>query len=140
MTATPKRTVTLTLLPTPLTILQLGPTAPVPEWTTAAKSFLSVTRTPEELSLVVEVASLPADVRVETSYLAFRVLGPLPLELVGVLAAVAAPLAAAGVPIFPIATYNTDYVLVREADAGAACQALAAGGHQVVPLGSHLPA
>ncbi len=133
MPAAPKQTLALTLLQTPLTILQLGPTAPVPEWTTAAKAFLAVTRTPEELSIVVDVAALPADVRVETSYLAFRVRGHLPLELAGVLAAIAAPLAAAGIPIFPIATYNTDYVLVREADADAACQALSAGGHHVVP-------
>ena len=42
--------------------------------------------------------------------------GPIPFEQTGVLARIATPLAAAGIPIFAIATYDTDYVLVRETD------------------------
>ena len=40
--------------------------------------------------------------------------GPIPFEATGVLSALATPLADAGIPIFAISTYDTDYVLVRE--------------------------
>ena len=40
------------------------------------------------------------------------------------LASLAAPLAAAGISIFAISTYDTDYVLVRETDLDAALAAL----------------
>jgi uncharacterized protein len=123
---------TLDLLPTPLAIVRLAPPATVPEWTTAAKAFLSITRTPDELSIVADAAAVPGDITVETRWLALRVRGPLPLDLVGVMAAIATQLAAAGMPIFPIATHDTDYVLVREHDAGAAIRALTSAGHLVV--------
>ena len=125
----------LSLLPMRLAIVPLPPGTPVPEWTRSSKAFLSVTRTPTELSIVAEVASLPAGSRPATTYLAFRVRGPLPLDLVGVLAALATPLAEAGIPIFSIATHHTDYILIRERDAEAASRALTESGHRIIPLG-----
>ena len=61
------------------------------------------------------------------------------LDLVGILASVAAPLAEAGVSIFAIATHDTDYVLVREAQLGLAVSVLAGQGHNVSPQGSETP-
>jgi hypothetical protein len=49
-----------------------------------------------------------------------------------VLAAIAAPLAAAGVSIFAISTFDTDYVLVKEENLAKAVDALRAAGHLVV--------
>ena len=37
------------------------------------------------------------------------------------LAALAVPLAEAGIPVFAISTYDTDYVLVREKTSSARC-------------------
>jgi hypothetical protein len=48
-----------------------------------------------------------------------------------VLAAIAVPLAAAGVSIFAISTFETDYVLVREECLEEALRALVAAGHEV---------
>ena len=121
----------LDLLPTPLAVLRLPAGSPIPEWTAAVRDFLSVTRTPGELSIVADAAVVPTVTATDGAYLAFRVQGPLPLDLVGVFAALAGPLADAAVPIFPIATYDTDYLLVKTTDAPRASQVLRDAGHQV---------
>lgn len=131
MHAPPRRTLDLDLLPAPLAIVRLPPASPIPEWTIGAQSFLSMTRTPEELSIVTDVAAIPVALVTGPSYLAFRVRGPLSHDLVGIFAALAGPLAVAGIPVFPIATYDTDYILVREPDADAASRVLQAEGHRV---------
>jgi len=41
--------------------------------------------------------------------------GPLELDQTGVLASIAAPLSAGGIPVFAVSTYDTDYFLVRAA-------------------------
>jgi hypothetical protein len=60
-----------------------------------------------------------------------QVAGPLEFSMTGVLAAIAAPLADAGVSIFAISTYDTDYVLVKEEMLAKAVGALRAAGHRV---------
>jgi uncharacterized protein len=57
--------------------------------------------------------------------------GPLPLDLIGILAAIADPLAEAGLSIFAISTFDTDYVLVKSRDLPAAVEALERAGHQL---------
>jgi hypothetical protein len=121
----------LDLLPEPLALLQLPAGAPVPQWAEEARHFLAITRTPSELSIVADSAAVPGDIVADRAYRAFRVRGPLPLNLVGVFATLAGPLAAAAIPIFPIATYETDYVLVKEEDIQRARDTLTAAGHHV---------
>ena len=72
-----------------------------------------------------------ANVDAQRGYRALRVEGPLPLDLIGIFAAIAAPLAAAQVPIFPIATYDTDYVLVADSHFERAVRALEVAGHSI---------
>lgn len=117
----------LTLHATPLALCRLAPDAPVPAWAWAG-AFASVTRTPAELSIVCDETHVPADVAASRGWRAFEVRGPLDLSLVGVLAELAAPLVQAGVSIFPIATYDTDWILVREAQLDAACDAFTRAG------------
>lgn len=126
-----QRRVSLTVLSASFALCRLAPTEPVPEWTASARTFLTISRTPAELSIVADDAAVPSHVNAERGYRALRVDGPIPLEMVGVMAALAGPLAAAGVPIFPIATYDTDYVLIRENDLSRAVSALSAAGHVV---------
>lgn len=94
--------------------------------------FFSVTRTADELSLVCAEDEMPARARREGPYALFRVVGSMDLGLVGVLAAIARPLAAYGVSVFSVATFDTDYVLVRESDRERARAALEAAGHRFV--------
>jgi uncharacterized protein len=50
---------------------------------------------------------------------------------VGILLSIAEPLARAGLSIFAISTYDTDYVLVKAHDLPAAVKVLRAAGHDV---------
>ena len=88
----------------------------------------------QELSITAVQASVPPEFRCERDYRAFRVKGPLPLNLIGVLAAIADPLAAAGLSIFAISTFDTDYVLVKARDLELAIATLERAGHQVSRL------
>jgi hypothetical protein len=120
----------LELLPEPLALCRLAPDAPVPAWAWGGP-LASVTRTPAELSVVCAASRVPAGVAASAPWRALRVDGPLDLSEVGVLAALLAPLAAARVSVFAIATYDTDYLLVREEAVTAAVGALRGAGHVV---------
>jgi hypothetical protein len=117
-----KRSFELSLLAETFTICRLAPGAVVPEWATQGQ-FFSITRTSDELSVIAESAFVPERWRSPESWRVMKVHGPFNLSEVGVLAALVAPLAAAGVSVFTISTFDTDYLLVqcsqlREAVAG----------------------
>ncbi len=95
----------------------------MPAWAMSG-AFFAVVRTEEELSLLCPTERVPTGVRAAHGWRALMVQGPLPFEEVGILLALAAPLAAAGVSIFALSTYDTDYVLVREEDLPRALDAL----------------
>lgn len=103
----------LALIPDEFAVCRLAAQAPLPAWAQLDSGFVSVTRTKEELSVVCLASFVPLDVQKDEGWRAFRIEGTLDLSLVGVLASVANPLAAAGVNIFVIATFDTDYFLVK---------------------------
>jgi hypothetical protein len=106
----------LTVLPEPLAICRLRHTDRIPSWALEEhESLVSITRTPEELSIVCPEEAVPPDVEhVEDGWRALKVPGPIPFETTGVLASIAQPLAAAGLTLFAVSTYDTDYILVKE--------------------------
>jgi hypothetical protein len=106
-------TLTLTLLPETLAICRLKPDEPMPDWA-LQPGFYSLTRTADELSIVCAQARVPEDVQSDDGWRALKVEGPLDLSLVGILASLTSPLASAGVNIFAISTYDTDYLLVKQ--------------------------
>ena len=114
-----------------LAVCRLPPGSVVPEWANRAHRFLTVSRTPEELSVTLDAEVVPREVPCARGYRALRVRGPLDFDLVGVLASIAGPLADAGISIFNISTHDTDYVLVKSADLARAVPALEAAGHRV---------
>jgi hypothetical protein len=93
---------------------------------------VATTRTPDELSIVCGIDVVPDGIPSEGPWRAFKVQGPLVMTLLGVVAAIADPLRDAGISIFAISTYDTDYVLVHEPDLAAAAAALRAAGQEVV--------
>ena len=111
-------------------ICRLDAEAPAPEWATRG-AVASITRTPDELSIVCADAHVPPGVRASRQWRALRLRGPLDVHLVGVLLSVATPLAAAGVSIMTLATFDTDYVFVRDAQLAPALAALRAAGHEI---------
>ena len=117
-------------MPERLAICRLSPDEPAPECPAHAH-FWSVTRTDEELSIVLPEDTVPDHWEADTGWRCLKVLGPLDLSLTGILASLAAPLAEVGVSIFAVSTYDTDYVLVKEGDLEKAERALSAAGHTV---------
>ncbi len=113
-------------------ICRLPPEAPIPPWATL-RPFFSVSRSVAELSIICPEAQVPRDIAASRGWIALALHGTFDLSLVGVLASVAAPLAAARVSIMAVATYDTDYVLVRDDQLAAAREALVSAGHEVRP-------
>src|SRR5574338_1048960 len=120
----------LRTVPGSFAVCRLPADAAVPVWADGAP-LTSITRTPEELSVVCDDARVPDTVACQRGFAAIRVEGTLAPDLVGVLASLAVPLAEANVPILAIGTYDTDYVLVRATDLARARAALTVAGHRV---------
>jgi hypothetical protein len=96
-----------------------------------------MTRTADELSIICPQGSLPEDIdavalEVARDWALLRVEGPFAFDVTGVLATLSAPLAAAGVVVLAVATYQTDYLLVKADQRERAMQALSQAGHSVV--------
>ena len=123
----------LSVLPNELAIARLAANADVPTWALQQHApLISITRTEHELSIVAPAALIPASVAREGPWRALAVHGPLDFSEVGILAALAAALADAGVSLFAISTYDTDLLLVRSERLADAVAALSAAGHRVV--------
>jgi hypothetical protein len=123
----------LLLLPDLFAVCRLDADTPPPTWPlSASSSLLSITRTPDELSIVCGQELVPDDVRAERDWRCLMVEGPLDFSLTGVLSSLLAPLATASVSIFALSTFGTDYLLVRAAQLDLAIETLSAAGHRVV--------
>jgi uncharacterized protein len=118
----------LRLLEERLAVCRLEREIGMPSWATGG-GFFSITRTPDELSVVCLESAVPEGVRSKKGWRILRVSGVLDFSVVGILASLTAPLAEAGVPLFALSTFDTDYLLVKDHDLGRAIEALAAYGH-----------
>lgn len=95
-------------------------------------SLVSLTVGGGEISLVCEQAHMPPDCAAETGWRALRVQGPLEFSLTGILAELSGALAQAGISIFALSTYDTDYLLVKQEKLEQAADALFAQGHSII--------
>lgn len=119
----------LTLFPAPLAVCRLGADAPDPAWPRGA--FVSISRTPDELSIVCDDDAVPENVQAERGWRALKLEGPIPFEVTGVAASLAGALAAEGISLFLISTYDTDWVLVKDAALERAIAALRRAGYDL---------
>jgi hypothetical protein len=104
--------------------------APIPDW--AARLFVcAITRTEKELTIVCPQRSIPAGSACDSDWRCLRIDGSFDLNQTGVIASLAGPLAAAGIGIFVVSTYDTDYVLVRDANIERAVVVMSDAGHEV---------
>jgi hypothetical protein len=120
---------TLSLLPDNYSICRLGPAADIPPWALAG-NFFSITRTEEELSLVCSQEVVPDGVLCEKGWRCIMVVGPLDFSLTGILASLIASLAEAGISVFAISTFDTDYLLVKADNLKRALLKLQEAGHR----------
>ncbi|MGP0074647.1 MAG: ACT domain-containing protein [Bryobacteraceae bacterium] len=104
----------LRLLHGELAIFQLPPDAASLPWLSfSARPLVSVTRTAHELSVVCPLSEVPDGMACEPGWRAFVVEGKQDFSAVGILSSILSPLAGAGISIFSISTFDTDYILVR---------------------------
>jgi hypothetical protein len=111
-------------------ICRLDGKATIPPWATAG-DFFSITRTADELSVVCRQDDVPEGVVCEQGWRCLRVAGSMPFSVVVVLASLTAPMAEAGVSVFAVSTFDTDYLLLKEKDFAKAIVALEQAGHAI---------
>jgi uncharacterized protein len=104
---------------------------PIPGWALGGQ-LLSVTRTPEELSIVCPEEQVPPQVKAATGWICFKIEGPFPFTQTGILTSFIGPLSGHTIPVFAISTFDTDYVLVPEKFRDPALAALTAAGHELI--------
>ena len=121
---------TLDVLAGDFSIHRLAPGSDIPPQVTAS-GFYSVSRTADELSIVCRAEIEVAAEKSEPGWTCLKVLGPLDFALTGILSGIAATLAKAGISLFAISTFDTDYILVRVESLERAVQALVEAGYQV---------
>ncbi|MBO4926709.1 MAG: ACT domain-containing protein [Clostridiales bacterium] len=111
-----------------LTVCQIADIREIP----VESDFYFVGRTDEEISLVCKTEDTPTEtIAREDGWSAFRIEGVLDFSLVGILSKISAILAEAGIGIFAVSTYNTDYILVKKENFGRAMEVLAEAGYEV---------
>jgi hypothetical protein len=122
------RSWTLIALNDTFAVCRLDRNSSIPPWATESDCY-SITRTADELSLVCRQDAVPVGVRCERGWRCLRVAGTVPFTVVGVLASLTTPLAEAGISVFAVSTYDTDYLMVKEADWACAGDVLQRQGH-----------
>jgi len=122
---------TLTVFPEELAVCRLPAAASLPHWVDTA-GLTAVTWTADETSIVCRAEIVPEGIVADGPWRAFMVAGPLDVGLTGILLSIAQPLADAGVGIFTVSTYDTDYVLVKQESLATAIAALCDYGHQIL--------
>lgn len=114
---------------TPLTVCKVADIGTVD----LSRELTFVGVTDAEISVVCPTSCVPAQtVAREDGWRGMRIEGQLDFSLVGILARISDVLAQAGVALFAVSTYDTDYVLVKDADFATARDALAAAGYELV--------
>lgn len=109
---------------------RLASGSPLPPGLTE-ESFYAVLRSADELSVCCRESLPVVSERRENGWAALRVVGPLDFALTGIVAGLTAPLAEAGIPVFVISSFDTDYLLVKADRLAAACEVLIGQGASI---------
>jgi uncharacterized protein len=125
-----EKILTMKLLEGKYGVCRLDENALLPEWATNG-DFFSITRTTDELSIVCSQDNIPGEVKCERDWRILKIEGPLDFSLVGILASISAILAKAGVSIFAVSTFDTDYILVKNRDIGIAVDILEKESYEI---------
>ena len=96
--------------------------------------FVFIGKTDDEFSLVCRTEKVPQNITErDDGWKMMRIQGVLDFSLIGILSEISTILADHKIGIFAVSTYNTDYILVHEADYEQALKALEKAGYQIVP-------
>jgi hypothetical protein len=98
----------------------------------SVEGLVSISWTDDECTVVAQESAMPAGyAEMSDGWSALRIEGVLDFALVGVLSSVLSPLGQAGVSVFTMSTFNTDYVLVKSDSLDSAVAALRSAGFVV---------
>ena len=120
------------LLQDTFAICRMDKNAPVPGWAVGGE-FWSISRTPDELSVVCPQRSVPAGVDHDDWWKCLKVESPFEFDLAGMISSMAAPLAETEVDLFVVATQDSDFLMVRGSDLERATGELARAGFSLDP-------
>lgn len=123
-------TLKLESVPGEYAICRLPPDVQAPAWVEGSR-FSAITRTSEELCIVCEARLVSDRVTASCDWSCLRIAGSIEFSETGVIAGLSSTLARAGLSLFVVSTYDTDYLLVRTFELEAACAALRGAGHVV---------
>lgn len=123
------QTYTFRIVPERLAIVRLPAHEAWPQWVRGA--FVTLSRTPTELSVICAQQHVPAELQQERDKIAIGIVGVVPMTTIGLLASLCSALATAQVPVFAVSTYDTDYLLVSADKFAAAQRALEAIGQRI---------
>lgn len=112
-------------------IVRFAADAAVPDWATGGE-FTSVTRTQDELSIVCPSRNLPPGVHAPDSWQCFKLVGPFAFSETGILLSFIQPLSEAGIGVFALSTYDTDYILIKDEFTEVALETLRRAGHEFI--------
>ena len=124
------RNLQLTSLDGDFAICRLEPGLVSPGWAVGGP-FYSITRTPDELSVICLHEQVPGNIRCQPGWRILKIEGPFDFDQIGVLASLTAPLAGAGISLLTISTFDTDYILIQAENFARALQVLTAAGHHI---------
>jgi hypothetical protein len=85
----------------------------IPSWVYSS-DFYTISKSPEELSIVCESKFVPAEIRKSDNWKLLKINAVLDLSLTGITARFSKALAEANVNLCVIATFDTDYVMVQK--------------------------
>lgn len=115
-------------IPYDLTVCKVADTAAID----LSGEFYFIGKTDEELSLVIPTDVVPVEtIERDDGWRAFRIQGVLDFSLIGILSKISGLLADAGIGIFAVSTFNTDYILVKKENFEKALGVLADAGYQI---------
>ena len=97
----------LRIFPEEYSVLKFPPTAEIPAWVLSS-AFMSITRVEDEISVVLPSGKIQTEFDESKGWRLLKMTGPFDFNLTGILTSVLNPLAAKGIGIFALSTYNTD--------------------------------
>ena len=109
-------------------VSRLDAAAPIPAWADG-HGFVSISRSPHELSIVCEAARVPPGTVSEGGWTCLRFVGPFAFGATGIVLSVVRPLSLGALGVFVVSTFDGDHILVKSADMPAARQLLHQAGH-----------
>jgi uncharacterized protein len=109
-------------------IHRLNPEDKIPNELNDEKLFW-IGKTDEELSIVCKSGIKLSAQETDDGWKAIKLIGPLDLSEIGILAGITKILAEAGINIFALSTFDTDYILVKKSKIDFAIKTLQINGY-----------